>query len=94
MEPDCRYEVIVKAKQDLMDHVQAIVKESMEEALKRIIPEVTFVGGIRVAEAIACCEDCGDYHYFMRWRQPILDPQGTGQRESARILQGLGETSE
>jgi hypothetical protein len=31
--------------------MQAIVKESMGEALERIIPEVPFVAEIRVAEA-------------------------------------------
>jgi hypothetical protein len=33
--------------------VQAIVKEPMEEAFKQIIPEVPFVGEIRVDEAKA-----------------------------------------
>jgi DNA polymerase I-like protein with 3'-5' exonuclease and polymerase domains len=36
-------EIIVEAREDSPDVVQAIVKESMEAALKRIIPEVPFV---------------------------------------------------
>jgi DNA polymerase I-like protein with 3'-5' exonuclease and polymerase domains len=34
---------MVEVKDDIADQVQAIVKESMEEAFKRIIPEVPFV---------------------------------------------------
>jgi DNA polymerase I-like protein with 3'-5' exonuclease and polymerase domains len=33
------------------DQVQAIVKESMEEALEQIVPKVPFAVEIRVAEA-------------------------------------------
>jgi DNA polymerase I-like protein with 3'-5' exonuclease and polymerase domains len=44
-------EIIVEAREDVADQVQAIVKESMEEALERIIPEVPFVAETRVAEA-------------------------------------------
>jgi hypothetical protein len=33
------------------DHVEAIVEESMQEALNRIVPEVPFVAEMRVAEA-------------------------------------------
>jgi len=43
-------EIIVEAKDDVADHVQAIVKESMEAALKRIIPEIPFVAEIRVTD--------------------------------------------
>jgi hypothetical protein len=44
--------------------VEVIVKESMEEASKRIIPEVPFVAEIRVAEAWG-------------WRFENKDPGGT-----------------
>jgi len=44
-------EMIVEAREDKADQVQAIVEESMEEALERIVPEVPFVVEIRVAEA-------------------------------------------
>ncbi len=44
-------EIIVEAKDDIADRVRTIVKESMLEALKRIIPEVPFVAEIGVAEA-------------------------------------------
>jgi DNA polymerase I-like protein with 3'-5' exonuclease and polymerase domains len=44
-------EIIVEAREDIADQVQAIVKESMEEALERIVPEAPFVAEIRVAEA-------------------------------------------
>jgi DNA polymerase I-like protein with 3'-5' exonuclease and polymerase domains len=43
-------EIIVEARNDIADQVQAIVKESMEAALERIIPEVPFVAEIRVAD--------------------------------------------
>ena len=43
--------IIVEAKEDIADQVQGIVKDSMEAAFKRIIPEVPFVAEIRVAEA-------------------------------------------
>jgi len=38
-------------RDDIADQVQAIVKESMEEAFKKIIPEVPFVAEIRVADS-------------------------------------------
>ena len=41
---------VIEARDGIEDHVQAIVKESMEEALKQIIPEVPFVAEIRVAD--------------------------------------------
>jgi DNA polymerase I len=44
-------EIIVEARADIADQVQSIVKESMEEAFKQIIPEVPFAVEIRVAEA-------------------------------------------
>jgi DNA polymerase I-like protein with 3'-5' exonuclease and polymerase domains len=44
-------EIIVEARDGIEDQVQTIVKESMEEAFGRIIPEVPFVVEIRVAEA-------------------------------------------
>ena len=44
-------EIIVEARDAIEDQVLEIVKESMEEALERIIPEVPFVAEIRVAEA-------------------------------------------
>jgi hypothetical protein len=44
-------EIIVEARDGIEDQVEAIVKESMEEALEQIIPEVPFVAEIRVAEA-------------------------------------------
>ena len=44
-------EIIVEARDGIEDQVQAIVKESMEEALGQIIPEVPFAAEIRVAEA-------------------------------------------
>lgn len=43
-------EIIIEARNGIQDQVQAIVKESMEEALNRIIPEVPFAVEIRVAE--------------------------------------------
>ena len=44
-------EIIVEARDGIEDQVREIVKESMEEALEGIIPEVPFVAEIRVAEA-------------------------------------------
>jgi len=44
-------EIIVEVRDDIANRVKAIVAESMEEALERIIPEVPFVAEIRVAEA-------------------------------------------
>ncbi|MFZ0945029.1 MAG: DNA polymerase, partial [Syntrophobacteraceae bacterium] len=46
-------EIIVAAKDGIEDQVLTIVKESMEAALERIIPEVPFIAEIRVAEAKA-----------------------------------------
>jgi DNA polymerase I-like protein with 3'-5' exonuclease and polymerase domains len=45
-------EIIVEARDGIEDQVQSIVKGSMEEAFKRIIPEVPFVAETRVAEAL------------------------------------------
>jgi DNA polymerase I-like protein with 3'-5' exonuclease and polymerase domains len=36
-------EIVVEAREGIEDQVQTIVKESMVEALKRIIPEIPFV---------------------------------------------------
>ena len=44
-------EIIVEARDAIADQVQAIVKESMEEALERIIREVLFAVEIRVADS-------------------------------------------
>lgn len=44
-------EIVVEAREDIADPVQAIVDESMREAFKKIIPEVLFVVEIRAAEA-------------------------------------------
>ncbi len=44
-------EIIVEAREDIADQVKVIVKESMENTFKKIIPEVPFVAEIRVAEA-------------------------------------------
>jgi len=44
-------EIIVEARDAIEDQVRAIVKESMEKAFKKIIPEVPFVAEIRVAAA-------------------------------------------
>jgi DNA polymerase I-like protein with 3'-5' exonuclease and polymerase domains len=46
-----RDEIIVEARDDTADQVQAIVKESMENAFKEIIPEVPFIVEIRVADS-------------------------------------------
>ena len=43
-------EIIIEARDGIEDQVKVIVKESMEEAFKQIIPEVQFVAEIRVAE--------------------------------------------
>jgi DNA polymerase I-like protein with 3'-5' exonuclease and polymerase domains len=49
----CSYtdEIIVEARDGIEDQVREIVKESMEAALERIIPEVPFAVEIRVVEA-------------------------------------------
>ncbi|MGO8945687.1 MAG: hypothetical protein ACLQJ7_18690 [Syntrophobacteraceae bacterium] len=44
-------EIIVEARDAIEDQVRGIVKESMEEAFKQIIPEVSFVAEIRVANS-------------------------------------------
>jgi DNA polymerase I-like protein with 3'-5' exonuclease and polymerase domains len=44
-------EIMVEARDGIEDQVQAIVKESMEEAFRKIMPEVPFGAEIRVAEA-------------------------------------------
>ena len=44
-------EIAVETGEDIADQVQRIVKESTEKAFKKIIPEVSFVAEIRVAEA-------------------------------------------
>src|SRR5208283_1019934 len=44
-------EMVVEARDGIEDQVQAIVKESIEEALERIIPEVAFAVEIRMALA-------------------------------------------
>ncbi len=44
-------EIIIEARDAIEDQVRQIVKESMGEALERIIPEAPFVAEIRVAEA-------------------------------------------
>ena len=44
-------EIIVEARDGIEDQVQAIVKQSMEEAFEKIIPEVPFTVEIRVAAA-------------------------------------------
>ena len=44
-------EIIVEARDGIEDQVEAIVKESMEEAFRHIIPEVPFVAEIRAAES-------------------------------------------
>jgi DNA polymerase I-like protein with 3'-5' exonuclease and polymerase domains len=43
-------EVIIETRDAIEDQVQVIVKESMEDAFKRIIQEVPFVAEIRMAE--------------------------------------------
>ena len=44
-------EIIIEARDGIEDQVEAIMKESMEEAFGQIIPEVPFAAEIRVAEA-------------------------------------------
>lgn len=44
-------EIIIEARDDIADEVQAIVAESMEEAFERILPEVLFTVEIRVADS-------------------------------------------
>ena len=44
-------EIVIEARDGIEDHVQTIVKEAMEEAFEKLIPEVPFVAEIRVAEA-------------------------------------------
>jgi hypothetical protein len=44
-------EIIIEARDSIEDQVAGIVKESMEEALDRIISEVPFVAEIRVADS-------------------------------------------
>ena len=44
-------EIIVEARDAIEDQVQTIVKESMEEAFEKIIPEVPFVAEPRVVGA-------------------------------------------
>jgi DNA polymerase I-like protein with 3'-5' exonuclease and polymerase domains len=44
-------EVIVQAGERIEDQVEAIVKQGMDEALGRIIPEVPFVAKIGVADS-------------------------------------------
>ncbi|MGO8945104.1 MAG: DNA polymerase [Syntrophobacteraceae bacterium] len=44
-------EIIVEARDGIEDQVEAIVKESMEEALRRIIPEVPFVAETKIADS-------------------------------------------
>ncbi len=44
-------EIIIEARDGIEDQVWAIVKESMEEAFKKIIPEVPFVAEIRAADS-------------------------------------------
>ncbi len=44
-------EIIIETRHDIAGQVQAIVKESMEEALNRIIPEIPFVADIRMADS-------------------------------------------
>ena len=43
--------IIVEARDAIEDQVLMIVKESMEEAFRQIIPEVPFVAEIRVADS-------------------------------------------
>lgn len=45
--------IILEARGDIADQSWTILKESMEEALKTIIPEVPFVAEIRMAEGKA-----------------------------------------
>ena len=44
-------EIIVEARDGIEDQVREIVKESMENALEKIIPEVPFVAETRVTDS-------------------------------------------
>jgi len=44
-------EIIVEVREDSVYQVQAIVKESVEEAFRKIIPEVPFAVEIRVSDS-------------------------------------------
>jgi DNA polymerase I-like protein with 3'-5' exonuclease and polymerase domains len=44
-------EIIVEAREDIADQVQTIVKESMKNAFKKIIPEVPFVVEPKIADS-------------------------------------------
>ncbi len=52
-------EIIVEARDDLVEQVREIIKNSMEESFKQIIPEVRFVVEPRVGEAKRLCRN---YH--------------------------------
>jgi DNA polymerase I-like protein with 3'-5' exonuclease and polymerase domains len=43
-------EILIEARDGIEDQVQKIVKESMEETFRQIIPEVSFVAEMRVTE--------------------------------------------
>jgi len=43
--------IIVEARDGIEDQVEAIVKESMQAAFKRIVREVPFVTEVRVADS-------------------------------------------
>jgi DNA polymerase I-like protein with 3'-5' exonuclease and polymerase domains len=44
-------EIIIETRDKTADHAQAIVKESMEVAFKRIVPEAPFVAEVRMADS-------------------------------------------
>jgi DNA polymerase I-like protein with 3'-5' exonuclease and polymerase domains len=44
-------EIIVEARDGIADQVLAIVKESIQEAFRKVVPEVPFVVEPRVAKA-------------------------------------------
>ena len=44
-------EIIVEARDGIEDQVREIVKESMENAFKQIIPEVPFVAEPKIADS-------------------------------------------
>ena len=44
-------EIVIEARDAIEDQVETIVKESMEEAFKQIIPEVPFVAEPKIAHA-------------------------------------------
>jgi DNA polymerase I-like protein with 3'-5' exonuclease and polymerase domains len=46
------YEIIVAARDVIQDQVREIVKECMEEAFKKISPEVPFVVEPKVADSL------------------------------------------